>query len=461
MGLRDSGGVQAGGLRYVSEIAAIPDSAIHQWTLEEDTDPFVDSIGSADGTNNGTTQVSGDYVGGAARAGDGTSQWIRLTPLSTWGSEMANDFAIAFTIETTTTGFGSIFTGRNSAGNTLGWVRFGDSANSAAGELYILLRDEDSNDLQVVSDNAYNDGSKYRVVLNKTSGSNIDIYVNGSQEPATTITDQGFSNPADFDIDAALFARHSGGGSTSQHLDGTLDNVILANDSWTATEISDDYQNQPWATQTDGGSFSGGTIEDWEDNDFNADATDWGSWTGEWNNNIGSGTIVGGALTVESTDPISGTYYGELTTQGDDPRVILSTVSGTYSPSTVSVRYRIDNDTGNSNDGTKFELRANGSLLIQGGFESGNGGTIEAENTDTGSDWTAGTEYLVEWTNIDWTNNQADFAIDGTVVASNVDMRQSVSGLDAIGVRTHTGSGGGGSSGQLVNLAFDDLAMTL
>jgi len=68
----------------------------HRWYLSEDNDPFVDQIGSTNGTNNGTTQVTGSqYVDGAAREGDGTDDSI-TTPSTI--PDVASDFAIAVTL---------------------------------------------------------------------------------------------------------------------------------------------------------------------------------------------------------------------------------------------------------------------------------------------------------------------------------------------------------------------------
>ena len=47
------------------------DKLLHRWAITEVDGTLEDSIGSADGTNNGITEVKGDYAGGIA--GDGGS----------------------------------------------------------------------------------------------------------------------------------------------------------------------------------------------------------------------------------------------------------------------------------------------------------------------------------------------------------------------------------------------------
>jgi len=209
--------------------------------------------------------------------------------------------------------------------------------------------------------------------------------------------------------------------------------------------------------------FGGGTLADFEDGDLSVELTSFADWVGEWKNDVGSGTIVGERFTIVSADPITGSFSANLKCDNDDPRAkLLSSNGEEYQPETVEVDYIIDNQTGNSNDGTKFELWDGPDLQLQVGFESGNGGTIEAENTDTGFNWNAGELYHVKYHNFDWSNGTADMTVNGTVMATGLNMRTSSSPytITGVGVRTHTNSSTGAGSGEVVNVKCDDILMT-
>ena len=227
-------------------IRDIPDSAIHQLKLDEDSSTFADSIGSEDATNQGTSRVTGDYLGGAARSGDGSDQYIEWTSLGDFGSNMDSDFAVLFTVETTDDE-AVLFGTRNDNNNTRFNVSVG-RFDSGSGQLEVMIQDEGTETLTVYTNNIFNDGDRYRVCVNKTanSASGIEIWVNASEESVNTGRDENFASPINYQYPMALFAENIEG-SVGDHMNANLDNIIVTDDSITDSDIGNDYNAQPWS----------------------------------------------------------------------------------------------------------------------------------------------------------------------------------------------------------------------
>ena len=247
MGLKESG--LRGSLRNVSVgIDAIPDSEadqklVHRWLLSEDSDPFEDSESDADATNNGTTQVTGDYAGGAAREGDGTDDHTNAGELSNFFTSgvVDEDHAVAFTLETTDTGRPA---GARESGTNIHWeIRVGETSS---GSVSLRLIDDNINTNEVESTANVTDGEKYRVVLN-VIGNNVsdwEVYVNQT-EGSNVASDDGadLSDVASITEDFIKFATNNRG-SASDHINIVIDDFCLFDDSLTSSEAQS-YDN-PW-----------------------------------------------------------------------------------------------------------------------------------------------------------------------------------------------------------------------
>jgi len=234
---------------------AIPDSEanqklIHRWYLSEASAPFVDQIGSADGSNNGTTQVTGDYFDGAAREGDGVDDYIETTTLGMFGAQRENgDFAYAFTIVPTDVTDDSFIAGSNNAsfgnGQIVGNIRFAGAGNS--GE--ITLREHDANDNRMVvrSETGHMaNGNPYRVVINAVGNdaTNWEIYINQTDRTNNVEDNDGLSNCENLDHPYPFFCRND---NTNIREFGNfiLDDFCIFDDSLTTTEAQS-YTN-PWS----------------------------------------------------------------------------------------------------------------------------------------------------------------------------------------------------------------------
>lgn len=229
--------------------SAIPESEanqklVHRWYLSEDSAPFVDQIGNADSTSvTGTTQVTGDYVDGAARDGDGTDDVIETTTWGSFGSNMDTDFAIAFSFKATATS-GAFIGIQNPNDNTTVYADIGDLASG--GEITFFIRDSNGNNISISTDNTYNDDIPHRVVLNKTgnTGSDLEIWIDGNQVATTVDSDQSFSSPTDFEVGVPIFS-YDDSGTITRYFDGIQDDVCIFDNSLTQTEI-ESYTN-PWS----------------------------------------------------------------------------------------------------------------------------------------------------------------------------------------------------------------------
>lgn len=222
--------------------SAIPDAAIHQWLFKEGSaDTVADEIGSADGTlDSGISWVSGTWREGYALQGDGSSQ-VTLTTLDDFAAVLDSGFAVALTYQSTNNGQlfgaqGSTYT----AGLTTE-AAFGESGGA------INWRQGDGSDtIRVYTDNAYTDGSKYRVVLNQTSNtaSDIEFWVNGSEVSTTVDISGAMDGIGTFDTAFSFFNIN---GNANTPLDGTLDAPLLTDAPLTQSEIQSDYDRQPWS----------------------------------------------------------------------------------------------------------------------------------------------------------------------------------------------------------------------
>jgi hypothetical protein len=219
---------------------------IHRWKLDDVNGTVTDSVGSADGTNNGVTAVNGTYIGGGAGEGDGSSDFIQTTTLGNFGSNADNDFAMAFSVDDHTAGGLQAVMGANNDGS------FGDMSvvaqvgRDTAGDIELFLNDDSDNNLLVNTSSGHvADGNEHRVVINKkgNSASDIEIYVDQTQRSLTTNIDDGFTNAVNFTVDFTLFCRNSGG-TKQKFFDGVLDDLCIFDDSLTQSEIQS-YEN-PW-----------------------------------------------------------------------------------------------------------------------------------------------------------------------------------------------------------------------
>ena len=249
MGLKDKAVLEPGGLRNLSsiEFSAIPDSEadqklVHRWVLDDLNGSVEDFVGSADGTNNGVTSVSGDYVGGAAGEGDGVDDHILTSTWGSWWSDNQHDHAVAFTIDGTPSD-GNVIGHTDDNGENQYHVGFGNfPANDE--QLSIFIRGSSSDSVTMEVDDVIS--TPARVVLNRTGSADTDFkfWVNQSDPPQTYTNTQGMASASAFDKPVALFGKNRSDGVTD-HLGAIVDDICIYDSQLTQSEI-ESYDN-PWS----------------------------------------------------------------------------------------------------------------------------------------------------------------------------------------------------------------------
>jgi hypothetical protein len=241
---------------YTESDSAIPDSEagqklIHRWYLSEDSGPFVDQIGSANVTDNGTTQKSGDWVDGEARQGDGASAYLESSTMwGSFGSQLSDPHAFAFSIQTTQGSQTIAMSQDNGNGERF---RTGLNVRSAtdSGKPSVTYRGSNGYVLTAQAEQTINDGNPHRVVINKlgnTGSDAVEIYIDGSAVSTTIVEDQGFAGMGDFVEPPRMLVWENlaggGSGDFNGYLDGSLDDPCVYNDSLTSTEATS--YDPPW-----------------------------------------------------------------------------------------------------------------------------------------------------------------------------------------------------------------------
>lgn len=222
---------------------------VHRWLADDvGSGTLEDEIGSADGTVNGVASVSGDWVGGSAGDGDGSSAYVDVGTLGSWGSNLSGTWAIALSISTTDD-TGSML-GRG--GSEMDFrVSTDDSFVGTAGFPQVVIRDQDSGGdyLSFEADIDVSDGSEYRLVINKTgsgsAASNFDWWVNQTEQPTTANSDAWDGATSDFAESLFLWATNSdaAGGVVAPH-NAVIDDICFFDSALTNSEIQS-YTN-PW-----------------------------------------------------------------------------------------------------------------------------------------------------------------------------------------------------------------------
>ena len=225
------------------EIGEIPDSAIHHWPMDEGSGSSVeDVIGSADGSLNGPSWISNNWEGGYALEGDGVDDYVETTTWGDFGSNLDGEFAVALTIEPYTT-FSST-TPLIGADDVTFRISFSD-VGAGSGELEYFSRDGSGDDINVATTDRYDDGTRHRVVINKTGNdaNDVRIWVDNSDVDQTVSADDNPTNYSNFSEEVWFHGR-SGDGRIDY--EGVIDNVVVYDSSLSNSEIEKDYNAQPW-----------------------------------------------------------------------------------------------------------------------------------------------------------------------------------------------------------------------
>jgi hypothetical protein len=238
----------AGPTASISTGSAIPDSALLRFPFGQRSDSTLEeTIANADGTANGLTNVSGDWIDGYAESGDGTDDYGDLGDWSgvNFGQRLVSDWGLILSIKTTA-----------SSGNPLGlfttdtWeFRF---TYEAATNLALRISDKGRNGFiqDIELSTSVNDGNKYRIAVggDGVAASDKVAFVNGTD--ATSVAqDEGDHDPNnDLNFSRPIYSHAiNNGGSVDRNIDCVIDDIIPLGSKPTASVAQDDYDRQPWS----------------------------------------------------------------------------------------------------------------------------------------------------------------------------------------------------------------------
>jgi hypothetical protein len=193
-----------------------------------------DQVGSSNATDSGTSVVSGNFVDGAARQGDGSSAFVSLGTLSSWVSDINDGGAIAFGTDIASMSSGDAFLGVDVSGEKLILIYDG------GGEIRLDIGTPAKFGRAVSSGAGLNDGQTHRVAINvdpQNSGGTIDVdfFVDGA---SVSIGDR-FSGVDDLSGNAQIITHAiEQGGSQSANSTAIIDDVCLFDQKLTQAEAS-------------------------------------------------------------------------------------------------------------------------------------------------------------------------------------------------------------------------------
>lgn len=240
------------GFDSLQEPSTIPDSEadqklIHRWVLDDVNGTVEDSVGDAGGTNNGVTSVDGDFAGGSAGDGDGSSSYISVGSLPDLHSIINNGWSIAFTVEGTDSGSTTFGIDIDASFHSF---QLGISpvsvVNGDTGQLALWWGSDDSNMIGVRSSTYIDDGGVYRCVIqaSNNAGSDVEMWINQEEEGLNFDENVGNPDVNQFD-DISLFAQWDEASQSSDlHYADILDDICVYGDTLTPEEIQS-YVN-PW-----------------------------------------------------------------------------------------------------------------------------------------------------------------------------------------------------------------------
>jgi len=222
----------------------IPSSVVHQYRAEDFASPWPDNVGSADMSvtglssstfSNGKTSVASDGVDDS-----GTANGPEDLPEN-------QSFGLAFTFSSTDDTDNTNWIGSGSSGAAFE-VSDTDFFDGATGQLLFTVTDNNTNRLQVETDNSYTDGNTHLVVINK-SGNNaadIDIYVDDMTTPAsTTIRNDNDFNHSDYSTsqDMAFHGENKSGVGSHKAFDSGI--FEFNTDTYSQSERTDLKTRRP------------------------------------------------------------------------------------------------------------------------------------------------------------------------------------------------------------------------
>jgi hypothetical protein len=203
----------------------IPDSVIHRWQFNGGSGSTAnDSVGANDGAISGATYTTTSAEGDSALQFDGTDDYVDISNIDL----LAGGFAISVWIKTTSSG--------NSINDAPAVIAENDSSENP--EYRLIIQDGNieflSQGNQFSHTASLNDGTFHHVVVTRNSGT-LEFYIDNSSVFTTTYTNTTTNNQT-----TRIGA--NGAFNSSNNFDGTMDDLAIADDGFSADDVDSMYQ---------------------------------------------------------------------------------------------------------------------------------------------------------------------------------------------------------------------------
>ena len=167
------------------------------WTLDEAAAPYIDSVGSNDGTvaavGDGPDLTAAGQVNGAQVFTAANTDGIDvLDGTDDFDWPVGQSFSIEFWMKGTPSGTTQVLVGRESAGSIPQWLI---GIQATTGLARVCLVDSDGKVVSVVSDVDITDGGWHHIVCVRDAGNFVHLYVDGTESRVwhNKIISQGIS----------------------------------------------------------------------------------------------------------------------------------------------------------------------------------------------------------------------------------------------------------------------------
>ena len=258
------------GYEYSFELVS-EDSAINQFTVVVGTDllektlyqypirsrsdsTIVETISSTNATAQGSVNVEGDFWGGYAERGDGSTSYFEFpNAIAQWADTTSQKW-VAFTVDNATSDgtFIALTNSTSGGGNEYYRIYKKGSEFKFLSGIYGQSSGDHRYNAQTTSGPLTS--GKHRIVFQKTATNSADLWVDGNQIGLSESTsDYGwngfYGNSSNFHVGGLAMLDETN--TPRNYLDADLDNVMFGTNgtNLTSTEIQNDYETQPWVNQ--------------------------------------------------------------------------------------------------------------------------------------------------------------------------------------------------------------------
>ena len=231
-----------------------PENTLYQYPIRSRSDStIVETISSTNATAQGSVNVEGDFWGGYAERGDGSTSHIEFpNAIAQWADTTSQQW-VAFTVDNATSDGPFISLRNSTSGGGVERYLIHKSGSEIHFRSGIWGQSWNPHYSAKTTSGPLTSG-KHRIVFQKTTTNTADLWVDGNQiglsEWAKGRGWEGFNgNPSNFHVGGLAMLDETN--TPQDYLDADLDNVMFGTNGTNLTypEIYDDHEAQPWVTQ--------------------------------------------------------------------------------------------------------------------------------------------------------------------------------------------------------------------